>query len=64
MNCKNENVLNIVILDVRVTILHVFFFEGGVLEGNEIFNNRFEGICLATGVKPELKGEDFMMLNQ
>ena len=30
---------------------------GGEITGNEIFDNRFEGICLATGVKPTLSGE-------
>jgi len=26
------------------------------LESNKIFNNRFGGLCLASGVTPELKG--------
>ena len=30
---------------------------GGEIHGNEIFDNRFEGICLATGVKPTVSGE-------
>ena len=27
------------------------------LEGNHVFNNKFAGICLATGVNPEMKGK-------
>ena len=34
-----------------------FFVSGGVLERNEIFNNKFDGICLATGVEPKLIGK-------
>ena len=30
---------------------------GGVIEDNEVFGNKFDGICLATGVNPKLKGE-------
>lgn len=30
---------------------------GGVIEENEVFDNYFDGICLATGVSPTLKGE-------
>ena len=30
---------------------------GGVLEKNEIFNNRFDGVSLATGVLPKMIGE-------
>ena len=30
---------------------------GGVIEDNEVFGNKFDGICLATGVNPRLKGE-------
>ncbi|CAH3153101.1 unnamed protein product, partial [Pocillopora meandrina] len=30
---------------------------GGVLEENEVFNNRFDGICLATGVEPKLRSK-------
>lgn len=30
---------------------------GGVLEENEVFNNRFDGICLATGVEPQLNSK-------
>ena len=29
---------------------------GGVIEENEVFDNYFDGICLATGVNPTLKG--------
>ena len=29
---------------------------GGQIQENEIFENRFEGICLATGVKPTVSG--------
>lgn len=29
---------------------------GGVIEGNEVFDNHFDGICLATGVNPALSG--------
>ena len=29
---------------------------GGEIHGNEIFENRFEGICLATGVRPTVTG--------
>jgi F-box protein 11 len=29
---------------------------GGEIHDNEIFDNRFEGICLATGVKPTVSG--------
>ncbi len=38
-------------------------FLGGVLESNEIFNNKFSGICLATGVKPQLSSK-FSLINQ
>ena len=27
------------------------------MEENEVFNNRFDGICLATGVEPQLSSE-------
>ena len=30
---------------------------GGEIRDNEVFDNRFEGICLATGVKPSVSGE-------
>lgn len=30
---------------------------GGVLEKNEIFNNRFDGVSLATGVLPKMLGQ-------
>ena len=33
---------------------------GGVIEENEVFGNKFDGICLATGVNPKLKGEHQM----
>ena len=29
---------------------------GGVIEGNEVCDNHFDGICLATGVAPALSG--------
>ena len=29
---------------------------GGVIKENEVFDNYFDGICLATGVNPTLKG--------
>ncbi len=29
---------------------------GGVIEENEVFDNYFDGICLATGVGPTLRG--------
>ena len=32
-------------------------FSGGVLEKNEIFNNRFDGVSLATGVLPKMIGK-------
>ena len=35
----------------------IFLILGGVLEENEVFNNRFDGICLATGVKPQLNSK-------
>ena len=35
----------------------VLFCLGGVLEENEVFNNRFDGICLATGVEPQLSSK-------
>lgn len=35
----------------------MFFCLGGVLEENEVFNNRFDGICLATGVEPQLNSK-------
>ena len=35
---------------------HNNFIAGGVLERNEVFNNRFDGICLATGVCPKILG--------
>ena len=31
---------------------------GGQIHENEIFENRFEGICLATGVKPTVSGTE------
>ncbi len=27
---------------------------GGVIDGNEVFDNHFDGICLATGVSPTM----------
>ena len=30
---------------------------GGVIEENEVFDNHYDGICLATGVSPRLKSE-------
>ena len=33
------------------------YTAGGVIEDNEVFGNKFDGICLATGVNPKLKGE-------
>ncbi len=32
------------------------FISGGVLEKNEIFDNRFDGVSLATGVSPKMLG--------
>ncbi len=29
---------------------------GGVIDGNEVFDNHFDGICLATGVSPTMSG--------
>ena len=29
---------------------------GGVITENEVFDNHFDGICLATGVSPSLEG--------
>ena len=29
---------------------------GGYIENNEVFDNNFDGICLATGVSPVLSG--------
>ena len=31
---------------------------GGVIDGNEVFDNHFDGICLATGVSPTLTGNE------
>ena len=44
--------------DVSV-LKHIYFLYiscilGGVFERNEVFNNRFDGICLATGVNPKM----------
>ena len=44
-------------LSLKYSIFLQFFCLGGVLEENEVFNNRFEGICLATGVEPQLSSE-------
>ena len=33
---------------------------GGKIEENDIFQNRFDGICLATGVKPSVLGEVYI----
>lgn len=44
------------------TTCRITFFNsilGGVLERNEIFNNKFDGICLATGVEPKLIGKNY-----
>ena len=30
---------------------------GGVIEENEVFDNHYDGICLATGVSPKLRSE-------
>ena len=30
---------------------------GGFIHDNEVFKNKFDGICLATGVSPDLSGE-------
>ena len=35
---------------------------GGVIEENEVFDNHFDGICLATGVNPMLKGQHGALL--
>ena len=31
--------------------------ESGIIEDIEVFNNHYDGICLATGVSPRLKSE-------
>ena len=31
--------------------------KGGTIEDNEVFDNHFDGICLATGVNPQLSGD-------
>ena len=36
---------------------------GGVIEENEVFDNHFDGICLATGVNPALSGEELFVLS-
>ena len=30
---------------------------GGIIEENEVFDNHYDGICLATGVSPKLRSE-------
>ena len=45
--------ISIVIYVTMVTL----YTAGGVIEDNEVFGNKFDGICLATGVNPKLKGE-------
>ena len=35
---------------------------GGTIEHNEVFGNRYHGICLATGVNPKLKGEHYIAM--
>ena len=30
---------------------------GGIIEENEVFDNHYDGICLATGVNPKLRSE-------
>lgn len=30
---------------------------GGIIENNEVFDNNFDGICLASGVTPFLSGK-------
>lgn len=39
-------------------IITLLYTAGGVIEDNEVFGNKFDGICLATGVNPKLKGEN------
>ena len=45
-----------VIFKVFFTKIYFCLFVGGVLEKNEIFNNRFDGVSLATGVLPKMIG--------
>ena len=44
-------------LSMKYSVFLQFFYLGGVLEENEVFNNRFDGICLATGVEPQLSSK-------
>ena len=38
--------------------MYMYVHVGGVIEDNEVFDNHFDGICLATGVKPQLSGKN------
>jgi len=44
------------VLEIAQYIFHCYICVGGVIEDNEVFGNKFDGICLATGVNPRLKG--------
>ena len=41
----------------RAAGVEVTNFGGGVIEHNEVFDNHFDGICLATGVTLSLSGQ-------
>jgi len=43
--------------EVLLGNLYIVINVGGIIEDNEVFGNRYHGICLATGVNPKLKGE-------
>ena len=35
---------------------------GGIIEENEVFDNHYDGICLATGVSPKLRSESVIQI--
>ena len=41
----------------RAAGVEVTNYGGGVIENNEVFDNHFDGICLATGVTLSLSGK-------
>ena len=45
------------IFDGQAAGIEITNNASATLVGNKIFNNKFGGLCLASGVKPTIKGE-------
>lgn len=58
MKCNTRVRDHIELIHYGIILRYVLL--GGILESNEIFNNKFSGICLASGVKPQLSSK-FML---